>query len=117
MAYSACDPGNYFVIPGSPEAACQANMLVPSHMNDFAIAIVGSQLLYRGLWLEHAFILQSLYPLLTEFLGSSSRLKIFILASKSMSNYSRGVEVHCFIPFNLPYFNLLSCYEKLLKDR
>ncbi|XP_057780368.1 uncharacterized protein LOC130998945 isoform X2 [Salvia miltiorrhiza] len=102
VAYLACDPGNYFVIPGSPEAAWQANTMMPSNTNDFAIAIVGSQLLYRGLWLEHAFILQSLYPLLANFSGASSHLKIFILAGDSASNYSRAVET---IALNLKYPN------------
>lgn len=112
MAYSACDPGNYFVIPGSPGEAWKVDKLMASYKDnlhlkinygpdDFAIAVVGSQLLYRGLWLEHAFVLQALYPVLTDFSGSSSRLKIFILAGDSTSNYSSVVKVQQFLP---PYY-------------
>lgn len=104
IAYSACDPGNYFVIPGSPEESCKAdNQLVSMADNlhlrmeygpdDFVVAIVGSQLSYRAMWLEHAFILKALYPLFTDFGSSSSHLKIIISAGDSTGNYSRIVEV------------------------
>ncbi|KAL0339470.1 UNVERIFIED_CONTAM: hypothetical protein Sangu_1469100 [Sesamum angustifolium] len=103
MGYSACDPGNYFVIPGSPEEAWKADekQMVPVDnsrlkmgygQDDFVVAVVGSQLSYRGLWLEHAFILKALFPLHTDFGDSSSRLKIIILAGDSTSNYSSSVE-------------------------
>lgn len=104
IAYSICDPGNYFVIPGSPEEAWKANKeLAPVrdniHLNmeygpdKFVVAVVGSQLSYRGLWLEHAFVLKALYPLLMDFGDSSSCLKIIISAGDSTSNYSSIVEV------------------------
>ncbi|KAH6786132.1 hypothetical protein C2S51_038587 [Perilla frutescens var. frutescens] len=110
VAYSTCDPGNYFVIPGSPAGVWEAEKLMASYKNtlhprihhgseDFSIAIVGSQLLYRGLWLEHAFILQALYPVFTDFSG---HLKILILAGDSTSNYSNAVET---IALNLKYPN------------
>ncbi|PIN26547.1 hypothetical protein CDL12_00683 [Handroanthus impetiginosus] len=113
IAYSACDPGNYFVIPGSPAEAWKANKLVASNednlrlkMNygpdDFVIAIVGSQLLYRGLWLEHAIVLQALHPVLRDFSSSSSRLKIVVLAGDFTSNYSIAVET---VARNLKYPN------------
>ncbi|KAK4415888.1 hypothetical protein Salat_2696200 [Sesamum alatum] len=104
MGYSVCDPGNYFVIPGSPEEAWKADkkQLAPMQdefrlklgygQDDFVVALVGSRLSYRGLWLEHAFILKALFPLHTEFGDSSSRLKIIILAGDSASNYSSTVE-------------------------
>lgn len=105
MAYSACDPGNYFVIPGSPAEAWKANKLMDSHKDnphlkiekgpeDFVVAVVGSQLMYRGLWLDNALVLHALYPLLGEFVGSSSRLEIIILVGNSGSNFSIAVEVH-----------------------
>ncbi|KAK4418585.1 hypothetical protein Salat_2271300 [Sesamum alatum] len=103
MVYSACDPGNYFVIPGSPAEAWTAENFMASHrdnlhlkigyaQDDFVVAVVGSQILYRGLWLDHAFVLQALYPVLRDFSSSSSRLKIVILAGHSPSNYSSAVE-------------------------
>lgn len=107
MSYSACDPGNYYVIPGSPAEGWEAEKLMASYKDilhtrilrgpdNFSIAVVGSQLLYRGLWLEHAFILQALYPVLTDFTNSGSHLQIFILAADSASNYSRALEVQLF---------------------
>lgn len=104
IAYSICDPGNYFVIPGSPEEAWEVNKQIASVRDnitlnmeygpdDFVVAIVGTQLSYRGLWLDHAFVLKALHPLLMEFGDSSSRLKIIISTGDSNSNYSSIVEV------------------------
>ncbi|KAL0428793.1 UNVERIFIED_CONTAM: hypothetical protein Sradi_0505300 [Sesamum radiatum] len=103
MAYSVCDPGNYFVIPGSPAEAWKAGNFLASNgdnlhlkigyaQDDFVVAVVGSQILYRGLWLDHAFVLQALHPVLRDFSSSSSHLKIIILAGHSTSNYSSAVE-------------------------
>ena len=64
--------------------------------DDFVVAIVGSQFMYKSLWLEHALILQAVKPLITEFIpgnGSSSGLKIFVLTGDSTGNYTKAVEV------------------------
>ncbi|CAI9101206.1 OLC1v1038475C3 [Oldenlandia corymbosa var. corymbosa] len=114
MIYSACDTGNYFVIPGSPAEAWEAgNILatpknvvrvkVESEPKNFNIVIVGSQLLYRGLWLEHALVLKALLPVLEHFEGdgiTDTRLKIIVLAGDSNSNYSVALEA---IAVNLTY--------------
>ncbi|KAL3517234.1 hypothetical protein ACH5RR_024136 [Cinchona calisaya] len=105
MIYSACDAGNYFVIPGSPEEAWDADNLafeksdlhlqMNNRPNNFIIVIVGSQLLYKGLWLEHAFVLQALLPLLENFQSernTDTHLKFVVLAGDSNSNYSVVVE-------------------------
>ncbi|KAL8499835.1 hypothetical protein ACS0TY_019722 [Phlomoides rotata] len=113
VAYSACDPGNYLVIPGSPAEAWKAYNLMDPFKNTMLpninyvpdvikVAVVGSQLLYKGLWLDHALVLKGLYPVLESFGLSSSRFKIFILAGESTSNYSRAVEA---IARNLKYPN------------
>lgn len=116
MAYSACDPGNYFVIPGSPVEAWKADSLMDSYKDNilrnyasdvFTIAVVGSQLLYRGLWLEHALVLKALYPVFEDFGLSSSHLKIFVLAGESTSNYSRVVEVHHLMSLCSPNLNFV----------
>ncbi|KAM7508603.1 hypothetical protein LguiA_019056 [Lonicera macranthoides] len=111
ILYSACDAGNYFVIPGSPAEIWEADNFMSSpkenlHVNmdigphDFVIAIVGSQILYRGLWVEHSLVLQALLPLLADFPSASSRLKIIILSGDLTGNYSASVEA---IALNLRY--------------
>ncbi|KAG8363290.1 hypothetical protein BUALT_Bualt19G0006800 [Buddleja alternifolia] len=102
MAYSVCDSGNYLVIPGSPEESCKADKQLVSWKDDFIVAIVGSQLSYRDLWLDHAFVLRALYRLLTDFSYSSSRLKIIIVAGDSSSSSSSIVET---IALKLKYPN------------
>lgn len=110
MIYSAFDSGNFFVIPGFPAEALETEIAVASEDNlrakmgyendDLVIAIVGSQFLYGGMWLEQAMILQAMLPLLREFSldeHSNSHLKIFVLSGVSTSNYTMAVEVHvCF---------------------
>lgn len=105
--YSSFDAGNYYVIPGSPAQAWEADALVALYKDNVrvkmgygpdyvVIAIVGSQFLYRGLWLEHALILQALLPLFSKFPfddNSISRLKIIVLSGNSTSNYTMAVEV------------------------
>ncbi|KAJ0430356.1 putative glycosyl transferase, family 1 [Helianthus annuus] len=106
MYYAAFDAGNYFVIPGSPSEACKLNNSIVVHeeslrvnMNftarDFVIAITGSQFLYKGLWVEHALVLQALSPLLAEFPVDdrlSQRLRIIILRQDLTGNYSAAIE-------------------------
>lgn len=107
IIYSTFDAGNFFVIPGSPAEAWKADCLTASE-NDFlrskmgygpqdiVISIVGSELLYRGLWLEHSIVLRALLPLLEDFSSDSnsiSHLKIIVLSAYSTSNYSSAVEV------------------------
>ncbi|KAJ9188273.1 hypothetical protein P3X46_003644 [Hevea brasiliensis] len=114
IMYSAFDAGNYYVIPGSPAQAWEADDVVALYKDnvrlkmgygpdDVVITIVGSQFLYRGLWLEHALILQALLPLFSDIpFGDNSNfhLKIIVLSGNSSSNYSVAVEA---IAVNLHY--------------
>ncbi|XP_007051667.2 PREDICTED: uncharacterized protein LOC18614048 [Theobroma cacao] len=114
MIYSAFDTGNYYVIPGSPAEAWKGEnamnlykdnqrMKMGYGPDEVLIAIVGSQFMYRGLWLEHAIVLQALLPLFTDFssdTNSNSHPKIIILSGDSTSNYSMAVER---ITHNLKY--------------
>ncbi|OVA16537.1 Glycosyl transferase [Macleaya cordata] len=115
MMYSTFDAGNYFVIPGSPNEAWEADSFMASYnrddlrvkmgysTDDFVIAIVGSEFSYSGLWLEHAFVLQALLPLFSQFQSddsSSSRLKVRLLSGNSTSNYKLAMEA---IAINLGY--------------
>nr|GME17197.1 Phosphatidyl-myo-inositol mannosyltransferase [Ipomoea batatas] len=106
IQYSMVDAGNYFVNLGSATEAWEADNFIASNKDglrakmeyepdDFIIAIVGSQLLYKGLWLEHALALQALLPIIQGFQkdGNSISFKIIVLAGSSNSNYSMVVEV------------------------
>ncbi|KAF6162107.1 hypothetical protein GIB67_008236 [Kingdonia uniflora] len=105
MIYSTYDAGNYYVIPGSPNEAMEAENFMAFYTKDelrvnmgyesteFVVAIVGSQFMYSGLWLEEAFVLQALLPILSEFPSdNSSRLRVGILSENSTSNYKVAVE-------------------------
>lgn len=108
ILYSSCDTGNYFVIPGSPAEAWEVDHFMGSHQDslrdkmnfgsdDFVIAIVGSQLLYGGMWLEHALVLQAMLPLFRGFPpynDSTSNVKVVVLSGDSTHNYSVAVEVN-----------------------
>lgn len=114
MMYSTFDTGNFFVIPGSPAEAWKMDARVKSEKDylrakmgygpeDIVITIVGSELLYRGLWLEHSIVLGALLPLLEDFSSddnSLSHLKIIVLSGDPTSNYSSAVEA---IAINLKY--------------
>nr|XP_043627238.1 uncharacterized protein LOC122598816 [Erigeron canadensis] len=113
MLYAAFDAGNYFVVPGSPSEACKVGNSAFIHknvrvdmnvgLNEFVVGIVGSEFLYKGMWLEHAFVLKALLPLLNHFpIGdnSSPALKIMILSQDSTGNYSAAIEE---IASNLKY--------------
>ena len=96
------------MIPGSPTEAWKADSLMvfneeklrakiaPVGGNDFVVAVVGSEFMYKGLWVEHALVLQALRPLVVKFPSertSSSGLRIFILTGDSTGNYTKAVEV------------------------
>ncbi|KAF3456540.1 hypothetical protein FNV43_RR01193 [Rhamnella rubrinervis] len=113
MLYSTFDAGNFFVIPGSPAEAWKTETLMALDKDylrgkvgcgpeDVVITIVGSEFLYRGLWLEHSIVLRALLPLLEEFSldNNSSRLKIIVLSGDLASNYSSAVEA---MALNLKY--------------
>lgn len=105
--YSTFDTGNFFVIPGSPAEAWKIDTRVKSEKDylrakmgygpeDIVVTIVGSELLYRGLWLEHSIVLRALLPLLEDFSSddnSLSHLEIIVLSGDPTSNYSSAVEV------------------------
>ncbi|GMI66802.1 hypothetical protein like AT4G01210 [Hibiscus trionum] len=114
MIYSTFDTGNYYVIPGSPADVWKGESAMHTYKDnwrvnmgygtdDILIAIVGSEFMYRGLWLEHALILQALLPLFADFSSdnnSNSHPKIIVLSGDSTSNYSLVVEK---IALNLRY--------------
>ncbi|KAL5572028.1 hypothetical protein UlMin_021625 [Ulmus minor] len=114
MIYSTFDAGNFFVIPGSPVEAWNSYSqmdLEKDHLRakmgygseDIVITVAGSEILYRGLWLEHSIVLRALLPLLEDFSSDNNsfpHLKIIVLSGDSASNYSLAIEA---IALNLKY--------------
>lgn len=109
MIYSTFDAGNFYVIPGSPAEALEADAFMASQKGnlrvsmgygpeDVIIAIVGSQFLYKGMWLGHAVVLQALSPLLVDFPlsqdNSSAQLRIIVHSGELTNNYSMALEVY-----------------------
>lgn len=66
--------------------------------DDFVIAVVGSQFLYRGLWLEHALVLRALNSVLESSSNGLWRghLKVAFLGGSLNSNYTRALKVSIF---------------------
>lgn len=107
--FSPYDCGNFYVIPGSPVEAWEADHVLSTYEEDprekwsigptdIVVAVVGSQFFYKGLWLEHALILQAIATLLPLFPSDSSStpLKVIFLCGNSPSNYSAVLEVFVF---------------------
>ncbi|OIW02014.1 hypothetical protein TanjilG_11607 [Lupinus angustifolius] len=107
MIYSTFDAGNFYVIPGSPAESLDADafMAIQKHdlrirmghgREDLVVAIVGSQFLYKGMWLGHAIVLQALSPLLADFPSgkdnSSAQLRIIVHSGELTNNYSVALE-------------------------
>ncbi|XP_076903465.1 uncharacterized protein LOC143558524 [Bidens hawaiensis] len=105
MFYASFDAGNYFVVPGTP-VTCKVDNPTVIHdenarvnmnigIDDFVVGIVGSEFLYKGIWLEHALVLKALLPLLAKFpVGDSSTpcIKIIVFSQDLTSNYSAAME-------------------------
>lgn len=111
MIYSTFDSGNFYVIPGSPAEALEADAFMALQKDnlrismgygpeDVVIAIVGSQFLYKGMWLGHAIVLRALSPLLADFPlskdNSSAQLRIIVHSGDLTNNYSMALEVNLF---------------------
>lgn len=109
MIYSTFDAGNFYVIPGSPAESLEADAFMALQKDnlrinmgygpeDVIIAIVGSQFLYKGMWLGHAIVLQAISPLLVDFsLGkdnSSAQLRIIVHSGELTNNYTVALEVY-----------------------
>lgn len=112
MMYSAYDSGNFFVIPGFASEALEAERLFSFNKEnnsrddmgydreDLVVAVVGSQFLYSGLWVEHTLVLQSLLPLLSNSRSdtlSNSHFKVGILSGNATSAYKVALEVDGFM--------------------
>jgi hypothetical protein len=111
--YAALDSGNYFVIPGSPAVAIQADRFIAKSYDqdvrigfnlgprDFVIAVVGSQFSYGGLLMEEAFVLQAVGTLLQQYPSENSTqtgLKVRILTGNVTDKRRMALEVliyHC----------------------
>ncbi|KAE9595449.1 hypothetical protein Lal_00031236 [Lupinus albus] len=107
MIYSTFDAGNFYVIPGSPAESIETDAFMALQKDDLRInmgygrkdliiAIVGSQFLYKGMWLGHAMVLQALSPLLADFPSSKdnsrAQLRIIVHSGELTKNYSVALE-------------------------
>lgn len=116
MIYSTFDAGNFYVIPGSPAEALEADAFMALHKDnlrismgygpeDVIIAIVGSPFLYKSMWLGHAIVLRALSPLLADFSlskdNSSAQLRIIVHSGELTNNYSLALEVSLSFPLFL----------------
>jgi len=130
MIYSTFDAGNFFVIPGSPAEALEAEAFMALQKDnlrvnmgygpeDVIVAIVGSQFLYKGMWLGHAIVLRALEPLVTNFPSnkdnSSAQLRIIVHSGELTNNYSVALEVYILLLFvfwlnNLKFLIFLCSY-------
>jgi len=131
MIYSTFDAGNFFVIPGSPAEALEAEAFMTLHKDnlrvnmgygsdDVIIAIVGSQFLYKGMWLGHAIVLRALEPLVADFPvnkdNAGARLRIIVHSGELTNNYSVALEVctHLLFDFWLNNLKFLIFYSVTL---
>lgn len=109
--YAAFDSGNYFVIPGSPAVAFQADRFIVKNYDkdvrislslgprDFVIAMVGSQFSYDGLLMEEALVLQAVGPLLQQYPSENStqtELKVRILTGNQTDKHRIALEVRMY---------------------
>ncbi|CAM0881755.1 unnamed protein product [Alopecurus aequalis] len=107
VMYAAFDSGNYFVIPGSPAVAFQADRFTAKSYNqdvkiglnlgprDFVIAVVGSQFSYGGILVEEALVLQAVGPLFQQYPSENSTqtgLKVRILAGNITEKHRMALE-------------------------
>uniref|UniRef100_A0ACD5VEY5 Uncharacterized protein n=1 Tax=Avena sativa TaxID=4498 RepID=A0ACD5VEY5_AVESA len=108
VLYAPFDSGNYFVIPGSPAVAIQADRFIVKSYDqdvrirlnlgsrDFVIALVGSQFSYGGLLMEEALVLQAVGPLLQQYPSENSThtaLKVRILTANVTDKHRMALEV------------------------
>ncbi|KAK3161319.1 hypothetical protein QOZ80_1BG0075630 [Eleusine coracana subsp. coracana] len=107
VMYAAFDSGNYFVIPGSPTEAIQADGFIAksNHQdvrinlglspNDFLIAIFGSPFSYGGNLIEEALVLQAVSPLVQQYSSENSTqsdLKVRIFTGNISEKYKMALE-------------------------
>jgi hypothetical protein len=125
MIYSTFDTGNFYVIPGSPAEALEADAFMALQKDklrismgyspeDVIIAIVGSQFLYKGMWLGHAVVLQALSPLLADFPlskdNTTAQLRIIVHSGELTNNYTVALEVYSF-SFHFSFLFPFKVYE------
>ncbi|XP_062205911.1 uncharacterized protein LOC133907830 [Phragmites australis] len=107
VMYAAFDSGNYFVIPGSPAEAFQADSFIAKSYlqdaritlglgpKDFLISIVGTQFSYGRNLMEEALVLQAIGPLLQHYRSENStqsELKVRIFTGNITEKHWMALE-------------------------
>ncbi|KAL6842762.1 hypothetical protein ACP4OV_027606 [Aristida adscensionis] len=108
VMYAAFDSGNYFVIPGFPAEAFQADGFIAESyhqdvrislglgIKDFVVAIVGSPFSYGGFLIEEALVLQAVGPLLEQYSlenTTHSEIKVRIFTGNITEKHIMALEV------------------------
>eukprot|EP00250_Pteridium_aquilinum_P011154 c19869_g1_i2 orf=453-2816(-) len=102
MMHTLLDTGNFLVIPGSPKDVWDVKSYMKLYnrdrlrqalgisSKDIVFTIVGSPFTYKGIWREHAMIMQSVWPMHKK---DGPALKLLFVGSNSGSSYSNVIQV------------------------
>lgn len=109
MMHTLLDTGNFLVISGSPKDAWDVKSYVKSHsrdelrqalglkLEDVVLTVVGSPFTYKGVWREHAMIMQSVFPIFNKMTQVNKKegpaLKLLFVGSNPASSYGHVVQV------------------------
>lgn len=109
MMHTLLDTGNFFVIPGFPVDAWEVKSYIISHTRDevrrsfglrskdIALVVVGSPFTYKGVWREHAIIMQGVLPVLNELIQANNEdafsLKLIFASGNPTSNYGDVLQI------------------------
>lgn len=109
MMHTLLDTGNFLVVPGSPKDVWDVKSYMKSHSRDrlrqafgftsedIVLTIVGSPFSYKGVWREHAMVMQSVLPMLDKtsqvYNKDGTALKLLFVGSNSGSSYGSVIQV------------------------
>jgi hypothetical protein len=110
MIYTTLDTGNFFVIPGSPLEVWESEQYMMRHSwkslrtqagfepDCFVIVMVGSPVLYHGMWREHAIVIRAVARALSILEASlnkeSSPVHLLVYSSGNTSSaYGEALQV------------------------
>ncbi|KAH7388539.1 hypothetical protein KP509_16G080800 [Ceratopteris richardii] len=109
MMHTLLDTGNYFVVPGSPKDIWDVKAYTKLHIRedvrkalgcsstDIVLTIVGSPFTYKGIWREHAMIMQAVLSILDKnnhlHVKDGLTVKVNFIGSNTATKYAEVVQV------------------------